>query len=203
MRQYTLYLGRRTRTGSLEVKRLYFSGPGNAPRRSSLAWVETLNLSPNGKYLLLNYSDDSFPDDWKSEPLVKQLIGFGTRAETHVLGLYEVATGRLRVGFNYPGVFLVETSWSNDSRAYSVVSPAPFGTPDAVEEARGNASNARTMRRSSRSGSGADAASPLSAASTSLMRASGAASAGAGSAAAASTTAGTGFGGGAGRRSMR
>jgi len=136
LRQYTLYLGRRTRTGSLEVKRLYFSGPGNAPRRSSLAWVETLNLSPNGKYLLLNYSDDSFPDDWKSEPLVKQLIGFGTRAETHVLGLYEVATGRLRVGFNYPGVFLVETSWSNDSRAYSVVSPAPFGTPDAVEEAR-------------------------------------------------------------------
>ena len=134
--QYSLYAGRKKRTGSWEVKRLYFSGPGNAPRRLSLTWVEGLNLSPDGKYLLLNYSDDSLPEGWANEPLVKQLIGFGTRAETHVLGLYELATGRLRVGFNYPGVFLVETRWSDDGRAYSVVSPAPFGTADAREEAR-------------------------------------------------------------------
>jgi len=132
--QYSLYVGRRTRTG-LEAKRLYFSGPGNAPRRSVLAWVERLNLSPDGKYLLLNYSADSLPDGWENQPLVKQVSGFGTRAETHVLGIYELATGRLRLGFNYPGVFLVETRWSDDGRAYSVVSPAPFDTLEAREEA--------------------------------------------------------------------
>jgi len=134
--QYAVYLGRRTKAGKLKVRRLYFTGPGIAPRRSSLAWVEKLSLSPDGRYLLLNYSDDKIPDDWKNEPLAKQLQGFGTRAESHILGLYEMATGQLRVGFNYPGVFLVETTWSDDGHAYSVVSPAPFGTREATEEAR-------------------------------------------------------------------
>ena len=134
--QYALYLGRRTKPGKLEVRRLYFTGPGNAPRRSSLTWVERLNLSPDGRYLLLNYSADSIPDEWKNEPLVRQLEGFGTRAESHLLGLYEVATGRLRVAFNYPGVFLVETSWAADGHAYSVVCPAPFGTREASDQAR-------------------------------------------------------------------
>jgi dipeptidyl aminopeptidase/acylaminoacyl peptidase len=133
--QYNLFLGRRKESGNLDVQQLFFSGPGSAPRRSSLSWVEHLNLSPDGKYLLLNYSADALPNGWEDQPLVKQLKGFGTRAETHLLGLYEIATGQLRVAFNYLGVFLVETRWSDDSRAYSVVSPSPFGTPEATKEA--------------------------------------------------------------------
>jgi dipeptidyl aminopeptidase/acylaminoacyl peptidase len=132
--EYEIYLGKINSSGILDATKMYFRGPGNAPRRSSLRWVEGLNLSPDGKYLLLNYSAESLPGGWEEHPLVKQLIGFGTRAETHMLGFYNVATGELRLGFNYPGVVLVETKWSDDGRSYAVVSPSPFGSSENKKE---------------------------------------------------------------------
>src|SRR5215813_884780 len=132
-RKYDIYLGEITKEGKIEASKLYFSGPGDVPRRSSLARVTELKLSPDGKYLLLNYSADSLPDGWLQQPVIKELSGFGTRAQTYVLGLYEIATGRLRLGFNYPGVFL-RASWADDSQAYSVISPSPFGSDEEKKE---------------------------------------------------------------------
>jgi dipeptidyl aminopeptidase/acylaminoacyl peptidase len=65
--------------------------------------------------------------------MVKYTHGFGTFSDTYVLGLYDMSTGQLRLGFNYLGA-LLHTSWSNDSRAYSVVGPSPFGTDEAGTE---------------------------------------------------------------------
>lgn len=132
-RKYDIYLGKITREGKIEATKLYFSGPGAAPRRSSLSRVTELKLSPDGNYLLLNYSADSPPDEWLQHPVIKELSGFGTRAETYVLGLYEIATGRLHLAFNYPGMFL-KASWADDSQAYSVISPSPFGSDEEKKE---------------------------------------------------------------------
>ena len=132
--EYEIYIGKVSSAGVTEATKMYFGGLENTPRRSTLRWVEGLNLSPDGKYLLLNYSTDFLPQEWQEHPLVKQLRGFGTRAETHVLGIYDTASGELRLGFNFPGYILVETSWSDDGRSYSVVSPSPFGSSENREE---------------------------------------------------------------------
>ncbi len=132
--EYEIYLGKRTGAGKLETTKLSFVGPGDVSRRSSLPWAELLNLSPDGRYLLLTYVTDSLPPEWEEHSLIKHLRALGTRAETHVLGLYDIATGKLRLAFNFPGVFIARTRWSDDSHAYSVVSPSPFGTSEGTRE---------------------------------------------------------------------
>jgi len=130
---YDIYLGKVTKEGKIKASKLYFSGPGETPRRSSLSWVTELKLSPDGRYLLLSYDSDSQPYEWRGHPLIKELQEFGTRGDTHVLGLYEIASGRLSVGFNYPGTFLT-ASWADDSQAYAVISPSPFGSAEETKE---------------------------------------------------------------------
>lgn len=131
--EYEIYLGTIDDGGTVQARKLHFEGPADAPRRSCLRWVQNLRLSPDGKYLLFKYSADSVPKLWLDHPLVKELTGFGTRAESHLLVLYDIATEHLRVAFNYPGALLT-ASWAGDSRAYSVISPAPFGTTEEKEE---------------------------------------------------------------------
>jgi dipeptidyl aminopeptidase/acylaminoacyl peptidase len=130
--QDEMFLATRKSKGNYDVKRLSFSD-SSVRARSSLRSVRELNLSPDGKYLLFTYSSGSLPGEWEREPYFKLLKGFGTSSYSYVLGLYEIDTGELRLGFNSPGVFL-HTKWSDDSRFYSVVGPSPFGTAEAQKE---------------------------------------------------------------------
>lgn len=134
--RHEIYVGKIIDEKKIEASKVYFTGPGAEPKRSSLSWVRELKLSPNGQYLLLKYSAESLPEEWREHPLIKQLSGLGTRAETHLLGLYEIATGKLRLAFNYPGAFLTAT-WADDSRAYSVASPSPLGSSEEKRETEG------------------------------------------------------------------
>jgi dipeptidyl aminopeptidase/acylaminoacyl peptidase len=130
---YQLYVARRDPTGRMDVRQLTFEGPGDTPRRSILRLTARLNLSPDGKYLLLTYSAETLPPGWEDEPLVKQLRTFGTLGYSIILGLYEIDTGKLRVGFNYPG-FAMETKWAEDSQAYAVIAASPFASVESKKE---------------------------------------------------------------------
>ena len=125
-----IFLATKTGAGKFDLKRLEYSPSAGAPREPFLGNVSGLDLSPDGKYLLLRYSPDSLPPGWEGEPYFEYLKGRGTRSYSCVLGLYEIDTGALRVAFNFPGS-LLETRWSDDSRSYSIVSPPPFGTDES------------------------------------------------------------------------
>ena len=125
-----IFLATKSYTGKFDLKRLDFSQSSGVPGEPSLRDVSGLDLSPDGKYLLMRYSSDVLPPEWGSEPYFEYLKGRGTPFYRYVLGLYEMDTGALRVAFNFPGG-LLDTKWSDDSRSYSVVGPSPFGTDEA------------------------------------------------------------------------
>lgn len=129
-----VFVARKTKAGSFQVRQLQFPGPATIKRTTSaLTDVIGLNLSPNGNYLLIKYNMECYPPGWAAEPFIKFTGSFGTSFDKYVLELYNVTTGQSRLAFNYLGG-LLHTSWSQDSEAYSVVGPAPFGSADAEAE---------------------------------------------------------------------
>jgi len=130
---YELFLARREAGGQMEVRQLTFVGPGDEGKRSVLRFARGLDLSPDGKFLLLTYSAEKLPAGWDKQPLIKQLRGLGSPSYSFVLGLYEVETGKLRLDFNYQAG-AIYTKWADDSQAYSVVSASPFGSAEASRE---------------------------------------------------------------------
>jgi dipeptidyl aminopeptidase/acylaminoacyl peptidase len=122
-----LVLATRSKAGPYSLRTLHFRLSRQAPDRSALNNVQGLELSPDGKFLLINYSELSLPPGWRDQPFVRLTRGYGTFFYTYVLGLYDIATGQLRSGFNFPGGFL-HARWSDDSRSYAVTGPSPFGS---------------------------------------------------------------------------
>lgn len=131
--EHTIYLATRTNTGTLRVRKLCFTGLGNAQKHPELRNVLRLDLSPDGKHLLIVFSARQLPTGWANEPYVRYAHGFETFFDTYVLGLYDVESGRFRLGFNFPAA-LLHTRWSGDGRSYCVVGPSPFGTDRAIAE---------------------------------------------------------------------
>ncbi|HEV2396208.1 MAG TPA: prolyl oligopeptidase family serine peptidase [Candidatus Sulfotelmatobacter sp.] len=131
--RYEIYLAHRLASGTFSLRQLVFTELSSQLKVRTLRSVLRLNLSPDAKYLLINYSADRLPPGWQDQPFIRYVAGFGTFTETYALGLCEVRTGRLRLGFNFPAG-LIHTSWSEDSRAYSVVGPSPFGTNEGSAE---------------------------------------------------------------------
>jgi dipeptidyl aminopeptidase/acylaminoacyl peptidase len=125
-----IFVAAKTPEGKFALKRLNLSPSAGAPGEPSLRDASGLDLSPDGKYLLLRYSSEAVPREWEGQPYFQYLKAFGTPSYTHVLGLYEMETGLLRLAFNFPAS-LLETKWSDDSRSYAVVGPPPFGTSEA------------------------------------------------------------------------
>ena len=72
IRKTTTYLRRirrkRTKTGSVNIRQLYFSDSRTPPKQSTLRDVLSLNLSPDGRYLLVKYNRESYPAGWANEP---------------------------------------------------------------------------------------------------------------------------------------
>ena len=127
IRSYHLFLATKTENGNWNIRKLQFSGPESLPLRDSLDFVEKLKLSPDGKYILMNFRLGQLPITWREQPLVREVQTLGGTASYYVLCLYEIGTGRLRVDFNYPAA-LLDATWAADSSAYSVVGPSPFGS---------------------------------------------------------------------------
>jgi dipeptidyl aminopeptidase/acylaminoacyl peptidase len=134
-REDVIYLAKKTGTGSFAVKKLYFVESDVSPEQSTLRRVSWLDLSPDGKHLLVVYSDRTLPPGWEQEAYIRYTRGLGSLFETYVLSLYDVESGRMRLGFNFSGT-LLHTRWSDDSRSYCVIGPSPFGTDEARVEAK-------------------------------------------------------------------
>jgi dipeptidyl aminopeptidase/acylaminoacyl peptidase len=132
--KFEVYLANRIANGKIYTRKLYFHDSESSEPRSWLRSVGKLDLSPDGKHLLLCRTVEKLPVSWEGQPLIKQLRGFGTPAYSTVLSLYEIASRQLSLAFNAPAGYC-QTSWSGDSQAYSVVASSPFGTAEGTEEA--------------------------------------------------------------------
>ena len=132
--EFDVYLGKRTKEGELDIRKLCFREPAESSMCSPLRNIIRLNLSPDGKRLLVTYSSRVAPPGWTNQTFIKHAKGVGTLLDTYVLSLYDIETGQLHLAFNYPGA-LLHASWSDNSEHYSVVGPSPFGTKDASAEA--------------------------------------------------------------------
>ncbi len=131
--EYELFLARRQASGNFDVGKLNFSTRVGTSDELQLRAVSDLDLSPDGRYLLLRYSTVSPPTDWVAQPYFELIKSWGTSFYSYVLGFYDIATAELRIAFNFPGGYL-KTRWSSDSRFFSVVGPSPFGTEAARRE---------------------------------------------------------------------
>src|SRR5205807_7460363 len=131
--EFEIYLGRKTPTGKLVFQKLCFHQSGKSSPCSPLRNVMRLDLSPNGKRILITYSARVTPQNWKNQAFVKMARGVGTRFDTYILGMYEIETGEMRLAFNYIGT-VIYARWLSDSKRYAVVGPSPFGTSDADAE---------------------------------------------------------------------
>ena len=83
-----------------------FNEPGEPPHQPSLRDVRRLDLSPDGKHLLVTHSARSLPAGWADEPYVRYTEGWGTLFHSYVLSRYDVESSRLSLGFNSLGYFL-------------------------------------------------------------------------------------------------
>lgn len=121
-----LYVARKEPTGRYDVRRITFRDFEGLSEQTALRNVLRIDLSPDGNYLLLVFSAAKLPAGWERQPYIEASRRFGTRFETYVLGLCDLKSGRLRLGFDFAGA-LLHTRWADDSSAYSVVGPSPFG----------------------------------------------------------------------------
>lgn len=135
VRSFQLFLATKAEKGNWNIRKLQFSGPQSLPLRDSLDFVEQLKLSPDGRYVLVRFRLEQLPLIWREQPFVREVQELGGTACYYVLCLYEIATGRLRLDFNYPGL-LLDASWAADSTAYSVIGPSPFGSAGNRTEAQ-------------------------------------------------------------------
>ena len=132
--EFDIYLGKRTQAGNLSLRKLCFREAVGSPSCSPLRDVRGLNLSPDGKRLLVDYSARVTPNNWKNEAIIKKASGVGTLWDTYVSGLFDITTGEMRLAFNY-GISGIHVQWLGDSKHYAVVGASPFGTEDAANEA--------------------------------------------------------------------
>jgi dipeptidyl aminopeptidase/acylaminoacyl peptidase len=130
---FDIYLGENMRTSRPAFRKLCLDSNGSSPCLP-LRNIVGLNLSPDGKRLLITYSARTPPRNWGGEPIVDMASGAGTLFDTYVLGVYAINTGEMRLAFNYIGT-LLHARWMADSRHFAVVGPSPFGTKDSVIEA--------------------------------------------------------------------
>ena len=133
-KNYGLEVYRRTAAGRFKMTRLSFTGPGDLPRRTYLKNVGRLNLSPDGKSLLIEYRIDELPAGWEEQPMIKALRSIHSPGANYLIALCDTTTGRMRPAFNFPGDFVLQTEWAMDSHSYAVVSPSAFGSAEGDDE---------------------------------------------------------------------
>jgi hypothetical protein len=82
-----IFVARRTTTGSFQVSRLRLRDSSTSRTDSTLRDVLELNLSPNGKYLLIKYNIASYPSGWASAATP----GWGCRGWTCVCFAFTIS----------------------------------------------------------------------------------------------------------------
>jgi hypothetical protein len=87
-----------------------------------------LSLSPNGRYLLMTYVDQSetLPEDWRNSPYV-QLLRQSGYPGTPVMVHFDLSNHQARVPLRSPWIWNMPV-WSADSQFFVVTAQAPVGS---------------------------------------------------------------------------
>ena len=143
---YEVYLGKRSSAADkFTFTKLQFVGPEAPSLRNTLRDVRGLQLSPDGRFMLIRYRTEKLPPDMAGDPLIQLINSNGTTAASRILAVYDIDTGRLRLDFHYPE-YNLQTRWSADSRAYAVTGPYPLDSEQGrAESAAAMASNNRLL----------------------------------------------------------
>jgi hypothetical protein len=88
-----------------------------------------LNLSPNGRYLLMddseNFSNVPLRATWEGSPIVQYMRKSGFQGPV-ISYLYDIRTGRATIPLDSP--FVRDGLWAPDSKSYIKVAAAPAGS---------------------------------------------------------------------------
>jgi dipeptidyl aminopeptidase/acylaminoacyl peptidase len=88
-----------------------------------------LNLSPNGRYLLIddaeNFSNFPLPAAWKGSPVVQYMRKRGDQGPV-ICYLYDLRTGKASIPLDSP--YVMDGRWAPDSNSYIKVAAAPAGS---------------------------------------------------------------------------
>jgi len=101
-------------------------GPGGRPSDVFKGQVSNLSLSPDGTYLAFYYVPEALPETWKSNPLVKLQLSQGVTPTA--LGLLNIKTGEVRLGFDSPVIGFGPVIWAGDSSGYVIHTLSPVGS---------------------------------------------------------------------------
>lgn len=94
---------------------------------SGLRDVSALTLSPNGRFLTLNYKADGILSAWRSNPYVRWCMSEDLVPDQ--LGLYDFKTTKLQMGFDSPAAgWEHPVVWADDSHAFTVNALSPVGS---------------------------------------------------------------------------
>lgn len=121
-----LFLVERHRNGPSVISRLSLRWSGDITP-TTLSNAEALSLSPDGRFLTLEFQSHHISEAWKANPYTKFIEK--EAAVPMTLAIADLSTRTLRVAFDAPSAgFGLPTVWSADSRAFSVVALSPTGS---------------------------------------------------------------------------
>jgi Prolyl oligopeptidase family. len=127
---YILRLGNDHRWSS--SRRIEFTSPlsGKVIRNVEDNHALHIDLSPNGRYLLIDNDDESFSSisprkTWEESPLVQFMKARGFAAPS-ISYLYDIQTGTASMPLKSP--YVLEGMWAPDSKSFIKIAAAPAGS---------------------------------------------------------------------------
>jgi dipeptidyl aminopeptidase/acylaminoacyl peptidase len=127
-----LFVTRRTHNGWSTPEAIIITSPlSNQPLTAltNLGGHITPTLSPDGKQLLVSYSDfsDKMPDEWRKSGFMQHRNSAGVIQAFHLLVLYDLDTKETKIPLKTPWVIYVPL-WAADGKSFVVVAHPPIGS---------------------------------------------------------------------------
>jgi dipeptidyl aminopeptidase/acylaminoacyl peptidase len=123
-RQADIYVARRDPNGTWTAELLNLKTGAPFHHEAQLHLARSLSLSPDGRYLVLEYSSDEVPPGWENN-MVAKVLG----EAPPVLAAVNLEEKTVRLAFNAPFAgWGVPAVWADDSRAFAVVALSPIGS---------------------------------------------------------------------------
>lgn len=136
-----IFVTRQTFKGWTTPERIDIESPFSHQRLSTISSSGSplsMSLSPDGKELLLQYTDleSHLPERWEKSPFVQYVKGLNSMLGQRVLALYHLDSGKTTVPFETPFATSIPL-WSSDSRSFVVFAKPPVGSVWEKKDAEG------------------------------------------------------------------
>ncbi len=121
-----LFLVKRKKDDERETTRLRAIGLAAQPIDRFVGNVNSLNVSPDGRYLAFEYVPETTPDSWQASFFVRAVEANGIKSPAW--GLMEIATGHCKLAINAPSTGYMPLTWAEDSKSFVANTLAPIGS---------------------------------------------------------------------------